>query len=394
MKRILFVGMVAVCLGAGVFCEAAEAENSSPALPAFPGSTREYADAVNLFMKAKRSDNPQRSYSSCIEAFRGLAQRAGGNSELRIRCEYLIGFSMFLQRDFDAALTHVEQVMSLGKGIFKGKPFAAMAANLPGKINDGEASFPEVQVAMKAGNAADAALLAGALLRYSQTKDTCTDNNKKVVDEKRLQSAAVALSLYGMVFGMPMNEMIEKVNQAECVSHLHELIAAWRKYRDDHDGMPVPTAKKIADTGKSWLDTASWVNLMQAYIDDPKLKVIQPNTPNVLLSRGTCLSCSSFIKKQDGRGADISSHCPHFGMNAAAFDKNGKISDSAMVFIDVNAFFVLSPAWGLDSIEYRHSGGVNCAFADGHVEWLSREEIEKSAKTWQNSPFWSSSATK
>lgn len=398
MKNSVVVGMLVLCLGMVFFCVAAEDGSAAVALPAVSGETKEYADAVKLFMEAKRSDNKQRNYAPCIENFSKIAESTD-NPELRIRSKYFLAFVLFLQRDFPNAILYVKQVLALGKDMYKANPFAVMAGSLSAKLDEGEVSFGDVRSAMSAQKAEKSALLADDLLHYSQTLDTYAAEPVKVKKEN-LQSTAIVLSLYALVFNLSPDVSIEKVHQAECVSHLHELIAAWRKYCQDHDGKTVPVSVEIGKSGKGWEDTATWVNLMQAYIDDPALKQVQPRSGNILLTTGGALSCPSVI----GPDSDSIQSCrPHYGMNHVAVMKEAggweclnemPAPAQTVIFMESKSHYLIGPTWGLPYIDYRHFNGVNCAFADGHVDWLSKVEVEESSKEWGGCAPWQPKAVK
>ncbi len=384
--------MIVLCLGMKFLCGAAENEKLATALPVFSGETKEYTDAVKLFLDAKRSDNQQRNYGSSIEAFRKIADFTD-NLELRVRSKYYLALAMFLQRDFPYASLYAKQVLALGKDMYKANTFAVLAGNLSAKLDNSEVSFAEVRSVMAAQKVEKSAQLTEELRRFFETLDTYAAEPVKV-NAENLHSTVVVLSLYAIVFNLPMDVLMEKAHQAECVSHLHELIADWRKYCQDHDGKSVPINVKIANTGKGWEGTATWVNLMQSYIADPELKKVQPRSGNILLSTGGILSCPSVT------GADsnnIQSCRPHYGMNHVAVIKDvggweylNKMPapEQTVILMDSKSHYIIGPTWGLLYIEYRHSDGVNCAFADGHVDWRSRAEVEESSKNWQGCAPW------
>lgn len=393
MKRKIFVGMAAVCLGAGVFCATAGEERPAAISPGFSGETQEYQDAIKKFILAKRSDKPDRGYQSCVETFRDMSKKAGNSPELKLRSGYFLAFALFLQRDFHGAAANAAQVLAAGREILKAEPLAQKAAKLCRSYEDGDVSMEQVQTAMASQKAGSPAALAECMKRFAQTKDAYANISQPEVKKEKLESAIIALAFYADIFKLPVDEMVEKVKQAECVSHLHELVSGWRKYRDAHDGKSVPASIKVADTGKSWEDASTWVNLMQDYIDDPVLKRIDPrHTANIKLTdEGTIISCPSATLKKDGRSIGISSQHPHFGISNMSCGADGtgavNVKDGTMVFID-GKYYIVSPTWGIKNIEYRHSGGANCAFADGHVEWLPQDVIENYAKNLKASEFW------
>ena len=54
------------------------------------------------------------------------------------------------------------------------------------------------------------------------------------------------------------------------------------------------------------------------------------------------------------------------------------------------AQYVYENPTGLNSpVAYRHNGGANVAFFDGHVEWLARNQIDKNfLTTAQSDKLW------
>jgi prepilin-type processing-associated H-X9-DG protein len=200
----------------------------------------------------------------------------------------------------------------------------------------------------------------------------------------------IVLALFAVVFQIPLGAARDKARQAECGSHLQQVIQAWRLYSEDYGGFVAPVSVKVHDTGQSWQDEATWPCLMQAYLDDPALKRVKPTTTSIALTAGGMLSCPSYPQA-------VGSHTPHFGMNHVAvraadggWDRLPEMPLPAqtLIFADTAAWYVAGPTWGLRYLDYRHAGGANVAFADGHLDWLPRAELEAAAKAWQGQAPW------
>lgn len=200
----------------------------------------------------------------------------------------------------------------------------------------------------------------------------------------------IVLALFAVVLQVPLSVAREKTRQAACASHLQQISLAWRLYSEDYGGFVAPVSVKVHDTGKSWEDEATWPCLMQAYLDDPALRRVKPTTASIALSADGVLSCPSYP-------VAVGSHTPHFGMNHVAVrpEEGGwnrlaamPLPAQTLIFVDTAAWYVAGPTWGLRYIDFRHSGGANAAFADGHLDWRSRAELEASARNWQGQAPW------
>ncbi len=200
----------------------------------------------------------------------------------------------------------------------------------------------------------------------------------------------LVLAVFASVVGLSTDAAREKARQAVCVDHLRHLTSAWRLYAEDHDGAVPPVSEKVHNTGKSWEDVAAWPTLMQAYIDDPALEGVKPRSPAIALTAGGVLSCP-------GLRAGVGSHTPHYGMNHVAVQREPggweRLPDMpqparTLIFADSRGWYVIGPTWGLQNIVFRHSGGANGGFADGHVDWLPERELAESAKDWHGKAPW------
>lgn len=200
----------------------------------------------------------------------------------------------------------------------------------------------------------------------------------------------IVLVVFAGVFGASLGTARNKAGQAVCTEHLRHLSSAWSLYAYDHGGAVPPVSLKVHDTGKSWQDVAPWPTIMQAYIDDPALKGVGPRATSVPLTAGGVLTCPSL---HSGAG----SQTPHYGMNQVAVRSEDGGWDSlpdmpdpsrTLIFADSRGWYVIGPTWGLDNIQFRHQGGTNAAFADGHVDWLPEQYVRSSAEDWRGHAPW------
>lgn len=201
----------------------------------------------------------------------------------------------------------------------------------------------------------------------------------------------VVLGLFAMIFKVSIRALREKTSQARCIGNLKHLLSGWQAYAKDHDERLPPVHKRIHDTGKSWIDKATWPTLMQKYFDDPRLKETRPEVSNIQLTRGGIFACPNLATTPSG-------FRPHYGMNHALMKEYGgwetrsQIPRPAetLVFADVqNSYLVGGVWWANQYVAYRHSAGANCAFADGHCQWLPQKALAVSKQgRWQGQAPW------
>jgi prepilin-type processing-associated H-X9-DG protein len=185
----------------------------------------------------------------------------------------------------------------------------------------------------------------------------------------------VVLAMFPSMFRASLGTARDKAGQAVCAEHLRHLSSAWSLYAYDYAGAVPPVSIKVHDTGRNWDDYASWPTIMQAYIDDPTLQHVSPRATSTALTDNGVLSCPAL---REGVG----SHTPHYGVNHVAlrvtdggWDRLPDMPDPSrtLIFADSRGWYVIGPIWGLEHIRYRHQGGTNAAFADGHVDWLPEQ---------------------
>jgi prepilin-type processing-associated H-X9-DG protein len=201
----------------------------------------------------------------------------------------------------------------------------------------------------------------------------------------------VVLCIFGSIFRVSSKMMTAKLQQAQCVGNLKHLIGGWQKYVQDNDGILPPTRIKIASTGKSWEDYAVWTTLMQNYFDDPMLLKTKPEKSNIRLTDGGVFHCP--VKNAAPSGLE-----PHYGMNTIFGDgkdswhriKDISLPGQTLVFVDIESSYVSGAVWWANRyVSYRHSQGSNCAFADGHCEWLPKQVLfVPEGSRWEGRPPW------
>ncbi|NLF18530.1 MAG: type II secretion system protein [Lentisphaerae bacterium] len=200
----------------------------------------------------------------------------------------------------------------------------------------------------------------------------------------------IVLAVFSGMFGLSVSLARDKSKQSTCAGHLRHVASGWRQYAADHDGALVPLSVRLRDTGKSWEDVAAWPTLMKGYLDDPALEHVSPKSAAVALTAGGVLSCPAFT-------AGVGSHTPHFGMSHVAVQAGAggweRLQDmpapaDTLVFAESRGFYVIGPTWGLQNLRYRHSGGTNAAFADGHIDWLTESALVDAAADYRGRAPW------
>ena len=203
----------------------------------------------------------------------------------------------------------------------------------------------------------------------------------------------IVLVVFATIFGVSIPVAREKAMQAQCAHNMQRLVEGWIAYTHDHNGNMVPYSEKRYDTGKSWIDVAQWPTLMPEYLADPALTKVQPKTPTTVLTPDGPLSCPSA-----GKGMRINTSSMHYGINIAlkrtkgGWDRLSEIPFPAktIVFVDTDNRYLAGPTpWAQKYIAFRHDNGANCAFADGHVEWMSRAELTvEQDEDWHGKAPW------
>ncbi|MFQ6098120.1 MAG: DUF1559 domain-containing protein [Armatimonadota bacterium] len=194
----------------------------------------------------------------------------------------------------------------------------------------------------------------------------------------------------------------EKARQASCGSNLKQLGLAWLMYAQDYDErvcathMPPVGSPERTDMWV-WATTATNPGHMDSrlmpYIKNEGLFKC-PSDPTALWSYGMNYYPAAYARASLGTPGP--SGYGYGGASLAAFGRPAEI----LVFTDSrsNCYYIgnasypgyawRSPGYVCGGTRPRHNGGVNCAFADGHVKWLTGNKFEPGGPLRSMLYFW------
>jgi len=158
----------------------------------------------------------------------------------------------------------------------------------------------------------------------------------------------------------------ESASAAKCVSNERQIILAMLAYAVDNENRLPP-----------YVDTAYCFDVINPYLNVPEGKRIGVDF----------LECPS---AQHGYSYGLNYGPTAWGMGVFGYPESdgreayrgslrlSEIRNSTMIIGDASQAIIYNPEnWGLhgaDFVELRHKGGFNCAFIDGSVRWVPKEE--------------------
>jgi len=167
---------------------------------------------------------------------------------------------------------------------------------------------------------------------------------------------------------------------------MRSIIKGWRDYIRDHNGKVPPISIKVNNTGSSCHDRAEWPTIIGKYLPDKNLQncKFDAASSTVKIMPGSIMQCPA---AKPWRNGSTSPYVVDYGMNHMADNiktfKDIENPHELIVFIDSRNSYA-GPVWGYNYIQFRHSNGVNVAYADGHVDWKSKAELPNDEKL----PIW------
>jgi len=170
----------------------------------------------------------------------------------------------------------------------------------------------------------------------------------------------------------------EKARQASCASNIKQLALAWHMYAQDYDERAVPMWAYIDSSG-----TRYWAqSFLVPYIKNRQIWEC-PSYDNVL-NPGTCED-----RTRGGIGYNWSWD-PAMGWDGSdrgwiSFKKISVLERPAEFIILIDGTCMGGTPYGGRALAgwqngdwpaaWRHNGGANCGFADGHVKWMMPRNI-------------------
>lgn len=201
---------------------------------------------------------------------------------------------------------------------------------------------------------------------------------------------AILALLAGLIFPAATNG-VERARTMKCASQLREISSAALMYAADHNGTLPPHRRE----GRGAL--GQQILIREGYLDPyyfqgwgpyshiryaghscPKWGEIEGEPATYVQTAGYSINGSlSYTEKADG---SISEDNDNYTPKKIFLVKNAA---TTVYWMDSAAhggqsFLKVPPVPGDNqSIHYRHRGGVNIGFCDGHVKWFSGADLEK-----------------
>lgn len=205
----------------------------------------------------------------------------------------------------------------------------------------------------------------------------------------------LALSVFSVsnLFLHPKTDIEEKANQAVCYYHMKHIAMAIYDYMEKNENW-FPPSTLLDEAGKPVRDSNNygfrWNNVLVkgGYIEGP------PPGNNPAQGRFVCPSEKDTGPSTKGpKGETWWWAGTHFGLNGYLCStwaewpgirrkKFEQVSFPEHVEMFADGQHNLSVGIGL--CRFRHSGGINICFADGHVEWLHQRDVPAS----YGDPLW------
>lgn len=345
-------------------------------------TNKEFEAALKLFINAKDSDNPKLDYRNALTALSKVAETVKDN-DIIVRCHYFRAFSYFILRDYVHANQEIEKVIKLAPDIYPAGGRIKYEGDIITAVQDGSASLNQALIALTANEMKSAAAFGKSLWKYfDKTKG---DANEALIGQTT--TTIVTLAVLAPAFCNGENLAEEKTAQSLCQDNMRIIIKAWLAYVKNHQDRLPPICMKVNNTGSSYHDRAEWPSIIGKYLSDPDLQKVKFDAPAsaVKIMPGSIMQCPG---AQPWTSGYTSSYGVDYGMNHAVPEGAktlGQINNphDLIVFVDSKNSFA-GPDWGYGYIQFRHSGGANVAYADGHVDWKSRVELSNDKKL----PMW------
>lgn len=343
---------------------------------------KEFDIALKLFIDAKDSDNSKLDYRNVIAVLGRVAEKSK-DKDVIIRCHYFSAFSYFILRDYIHANQEAEKVINLAPEIYPEGNRIKYEKDIISAVQEGSATLNQALIALTASGMKSAAAFGKSLEKYfDKTKG---DAKSDLIEQTHI--TIVCLALLAPAFCSQDNMAEEKTSQSLCQDNMRQIIKSWLAYIKDHQDQLPPIRLTVNNTGSSYKDCAEWPSIIGKYLPDSDLQKVKFDAPAIAVKimPGSVMQC---VAAQPWPSGYTSSYGVDYGMNYAILSGAktlGQINNpkEVIVFIDSKNSFA-GPDWGYSYIQFRHSDGCNVAYADGHVDWKSKEDLNNDKK----SPIW------
>lgn len=184
----------------------------------------------------------------------------------------------------------------------------------------------------------------------------------------------------------------ESARSAVCKSNLRQLALGWQMYVTDYDGALPAYSTKVWSGGQGM----PWAFLIRNYINESEMEdtywaKTNPNgiLRDLTLNKGwLLLPYIPYGMSRYGIGGESWGNLPGLRKERQIVNPSQTLLfvDSRYLTTDQGTYYV----WVSSGTDFRHKGRANVAFADGHVESLSKGECLLPYPLYLYEPPWSS----
>ncbi|HWL52139.1 MAG TPA: prepilin-type N-terminal cleavage/methylation domain-containing protein [Chthoniobacteraceae bacterium] len=180
--------------------------------------------------------------------------------------------------------------------------------------------------------------------------------------------AVLAVALLGLSAGLR-----GRSNAATCVNHLKQLALYFNVYASDHDGYYPHVARYSAGgVGQHWYYNTELLSLMQIPVSNVwKGKVpfyLCPEDQNGMSTAfgGVRVLSYGFNIAVGSGGSNGYTSGKYIRTRSSQINQPSKL----LLACDASEYYLQVKSKAVPKAVYRHRGGANVAFCDGHVAWM------------------------